>query len=212
MRMNKPPKKIRLLLVDDHFAIRLGLAAIIDDEPDMTVVAEAGNGRAAVDLFLPHAPDVVLLDLRLPGLGGVEIIRLLREKNEAVRVIALTTLDQEEEIYRALEAGAQGYLLKDMRKEDLVEAIHAVHRGERWIAPLAAARLAERVTRRELSSREVEILAFLARGQSNKQIAAALFLAEDTIKWHMKSLLEKLGTHDRTRAAVIAIQRGLVRI
>jgi two-component system, NarL family, response regulator len=205
-------KKIRVLIVDDHIAIRLGLMTILEDQPDMTVAGEAANGRAAVELFEKESPDIVLLDLRLPGLGGVDIIKLLREKNPAVRIIALTTLDQEEEIFRALEAGAQGYLLKDMRKEDLLEAIRTVHRGEHWIAPLAASRLAERITRKELSSRELEILAFLAQGKSNKEIAAALFLAEDTIKWHMKSLLEKLGTHDRTQAAVIAIQRGLVKI
>jgi two-component system, NarL family, response regulator len=210
--MNKHRKKIRVLLVDDHIAIRLGLRSILDDQPDMTVAGEAGSGPAALELYGKEAPDVVLLDLRLPGLSGVEIIRLLRERNPAVRIIAVTTLDQEEEIFRALEAGAQGYLLKDMRTEDLVEAIRAVHRGERWIAPLAAARLAERLTRKELSDRELEILAFLAQGKSNKEIAGALFLAEDTIKWHMKSLLEKLGTHDRTQAAVLAIQRGLVRV
>jgi two-component system, NarL family, response regulator len=210
--MNKHLKKIRVLLVDDHLAIRLGLASILDDQPDMMVAGEAAHGRAALELFEKHAPDIVLLDLRLPGLGGVEIIKLLREKNAAVRVIALTTLDQEEEIFRAIEAGAQGYLLKDMRKEDLIEAIRAVHRGERWIAPLAASRLADRLTRKELSGRELEILAFLAQGKSNKEIASALFLAEDTIKWHMKSLLDKLGTHDRTQAAVKAIQLGLVRV
>jgi two-component system, NarL family, response regulator len=205
-------QKIRLLIVDDHMAIRLGLIAILSDQPDLTVVGEASNGRLAVDLAVKHRPDVVLLDLRLPGLSGVETLALLKEKLPSVRVIAVTTVDQEEEIFRALEAGAEGYLLKDMRKEDLLQAIHAVHRGERWIAPLAGARLAERLTRPELNDRELDILKQLVHGKSNKEIAAALSLSEDTIKWHMKHLLEKLGTHDRTAAAVVAIQRGIVSI
>ena len=178
----------------------------------MSVVGEAAHGRAGLDLVATAAPDVVLLDLRLPGVGGVEVIRLLREKNPAVRVLALTTVDQEEEIFRAVEAGARGYLLKDMRKEELLDAIRAVHQGDRWIAPVAASRLAERVTRKKLSDRELEILALLTQGKTNKEIAGALALAEDTIKWHMKSVLDKLGTHDRTQAAVVAIQRGLVRV
>lgn len=210
--MTQHRKKIRVLIVDDHLAIRLGLMAILDDEPDMIVAGEAASGPAGLELFVTAAPDIVLLDLRLPGLGGVEVIERLRKKDPAVRVIALTTLDQEEEIFRALEAGAQGYLLKDMRKEDLLEAIRAVHRGGRWIAPLAGVRLAERLTRKKLSDRELAILAFLTQGKTNKEIASALVLAEDTIKWHMKSLLDKLGTHDRTQATVLAIQRGLVRL
>ncbi|MDB6122955.1 MAG: DNA-binding response regulator, NarL/FixJ family, containings and domain [Pedosphaera sp.] len=204
--------KIRLLIVDDHLLIRLGLVTIFSDQPDITVVGEASSGRMAAELFAKTRPDVVLLDLKMPGLSGVETIKLLQEQSAAVCVVVLTTLDQEEEIFRALEAGAQGYLLKDMRKEDLVEAIRAVHRGERWIAPLAGARLAERLVRKELSDRELEIVKLLVHGKSNKEIASALSLSEDTIKWHMKNLLEKLGTHDRTQAAVIAIQRGIVKI
>lgn len=207
-----PTPAIRLLIVDDHVLIRLGLITIFNDEPDITVAGEAGNGRRAVELFTEIHPDVVLLDLKMPGLNGVETIRLLKEKSPTVRVVVLTTLDQEEEIFRALEAGAMGYLLKDMRKEELVEAIRAVHRGERWLAPLAGSRLAERVVRKELNERELEIIKFLVQGRSNKEIAAASSLSEDSIKWHMKNLLRKLGTHDRTQAAVLAIQRGLVKI
>jgi two-component system NarL family response regulator len=157
-------------------------------------------------------PDIVLLDLRMPGPSCVETIKLLRTRAPATRVIVVTTVDQEEEVFRALEAGAHGYLLKDMRKEELIEAIRTVQRGERWIAPLAAARVAERLTREELNARELEILNLVVRGKSNKEIGAALFLSEDTVKWHMKRLLEKLGTHDRTQAAVLAIQRGMVKI
>ncbi len=204
--------KIRVLIVDDHLAIRLGLVAILNNQPDMIVVGEAPNGFVAVERFAKDAPDVVLLDLRMPGLSGVETIGLIRQKSPNARIIALTTVDQEEEIFRALEAGAQGYLLKDMRKEDLLDAIRAVHGNERWMSPLAASRLAERVTRKELSEREVGILKLLVQGKSNKEIGSALSLTEATIKWHMKSLLEKLGTHDRTQAAVLAIQRGLVKI
>jgi two-component system, NarL family, response regulator len=208
----KPVARVRVLVADDHVAIRLGLIGILNDQPDMLVVADLSNGRTAVEFCEKELPDVVLLDLRMPGLSGVDTIKLLRERYASVRIIVLTTADQEEEIFRAIEAGAHGYLLKDMRKEELLEAIRAVYRGQRWIAPMAAARLAERLTREELSSRELEILKLLAQGKSNKEIGAVLFLSEDTVKWHMKRVLEKLGTHDRTQAAVLAIQRGILQV
>jgi two-component system, NarL family, response regulator len=208
----KTNPKIVILLVDDHLAVRLGLTTIINDQADMRVAAEAANGPAALEAYGKTKPDVVLLDLHLPGMDGVEVIKELHARFDKPLIVVLTTLDREEDIYRSLEAGAKGYLLKDMRKEDLIEAIRTVHGGGRWISGAASARLAQRVVHVPLTARETEILRFIVGGKTNKEIAAALSLSEDTVKWHLKSLFAKLEVNDRTQAAVIAIQRGLVQI
>ncbi len=209
--MNSKPK-IRVLLVDDHLAVRLGLTTILNDQPDIEVIAEASNGAAALECYEKKKPDVVLLDLRLPGMGGVEIIKEMQARFEKPNILVLTTLDREEDIYRSLEAGAKGYLLKDMRKEDLVEAIRAVHGGGHWISAAASTRLAQRVMHQQLTEREMEILRLIVGGRTNKEIASSLSLSEDTVKWHLKSLFTKLEVNDRTQAAVTAIQRGLVQV
>jgi two-component system NarL family response regulator len=209
--MNRNPK-IRVLLADDHLAVRVGLSTILNDQDDMEVVAEAGNGAAAVEQYAEKRPDVVLLDLRMPGMGGLEALQQLHARFGKSRVLVLTTLDREEDIYRALEAGAKGYLLKDMRKEDLIEAIRTVHAGGSWISPIASSRLAQRVVHQSLTEREMAILQLIVGGRTNKEIASALSISEDTVKWHMKSLFTKLEVNDRTQAAVTAIQRGLVQV
>jgi len=185
---------------------------MINDQSDMKVVAEAANGATAVELFFELKPDVVLLDLRMPGMTGLDVLREILAKSSNPKVIVLSTHDREEDIYQSLEAGAVGYLLKDMRREDLLEAIRKVHSGEHWISPAAAARLAERVHHQPLTPRESEILVLIVGGKSNKEIASALCVSEDTIKWHMKSLFTKLSVADRTQAAVTAIQRGLIQV
>lgn len=205
-------KKIRILIGDDHVMTRLGLITFLDEQPDMIVVAEASDGRTALKLCAEERPDIALLDLHIPGLMEIEAIKLLRAKLTPVRVIVLAAMVQEEEVYRALEAGAHGFLPKNVGKDELLEAIRAVHGGGRWVAAAAAACLAERVSREELTSRELDILKLLPEGKSNKEISNTLVLSEETIKWHMKKLLDKLGTHDRTQAAVVAIQRGILKI
>ncbi len=206
------PRKIGILLVDDHLAVRLGLTTILNDQPDIAVIGEAANGPAALEAYATVKPDVVLLDLRLPGMSGLEIIAALHERFEKPKILVLTTLDREEDIYRSLEAGAKGYLLKDMRKEDLIEGIRAVHAGGHWMSAAASTRLAQRVVHPSLTAREMEILRLIVNGRANKEIASTLSLSEDTVKWHMKSLFTKLDANDRTQAAVTAIQRGLVQV
>jgi two-component system, NarL family, response regulator len=201
---------IRVLLVDDHPMMRAGLAVTIASEDDMEVVGEAGSGEEAVSLYRTRRPDVVLMDLRLPGMNGVEAIRAIRISDIDARAIVITTYDGDEDICRALAAGARAYLLKDTLRRELVDAIRAVHAGERYMSPAAEARLAARTT--QLSPRETELLAFLAQGQSNKQIALAMGLAEGTVRIHLSNVFEKLGVHDRTQAAIVAIQRGFVHL
>jgi DNA-binding NarL/FixJ family response regulator len=198
------------LLVDDHPMMRAGLAVTIAGEDDMHVVAEAGSGEEAVTLYGAHRPDVVLMDLRLPGLNGVQAIQAIRAFHAEARAIVITTYDGDEDICRALAAGARAYLLKDTLRRELVDAIRAVHRGERYMSPAAEARLAARTT--ELSPRETELLALVAQGRSNKEIAATAGLAEGTVRIHLSNIFEKLGVHDRTQAAIVAIQRGFVHL
>lgn len=203
---------IRLLVVDDHQAFRMGLVAIVDESPDLVVVAEAGTGAQAVELCRNHRPDVVLMDLRLPGLSGVEATIAIRKEFPNCRVIVITTFDGDEDIYRALQSGAQGYLLKDMSKEELVEAIRKVHAGGHHIPPNVASRLAARVARPELTQREVEVLKLITKGKSNKEIGAILDITEDTVKGHLKSVFGKLGVSDRTQAAISALQHGILHL
>jgi two-component system NarL family response regulator len=208
----KQRDRIRLLVVDDHQAFRLGLVAMVNEYPDLEVVAEAGTGNQAIELCRAFHPDVVLMDLRLPGLSGVEATLAIRQEGPQSRVIVITTYDGDEDIYRALQSGAQGYLLKDMSKEELVEAIRAVHAGQRRIPSNVASRLAERLARPELSPREIEVLKLIMKGKSNKEIGVALDIAEDTVKGHLKSVYAKLGVNDRTEAAISALQHGIMHL
>jgi two-component system, NarL family, response regulator len=204
-------KPIEVLLADDHAVVRFGLRAIIEGQPGFRVVAEAEDGEAAVELFGRHAPDVGLIDLRLPGCDGVAATTAIREKRPDAKILVLTSSQGTEDIYRALKAGAQGYLLKDVSPADLVAAIRDVHAGRRVIPPDVARRLAERVYLSDLSPREQEVLALLGKGLSNKDAAAALGLSENTVKTHVTHILGKLGVEDRTQAVMAAVQRGLIR-
>jgi two-component system NarL family response regulator len=203
---------IRVLVADDHPIVRGGLIALVDDHPRMRVVAEAATGAQAVALALEHRPDVILMDLRMPELGGVDAIRAIRSSWPNARVIVLTTYDGDEEIYQALQAGARAYLLKDASRRELLEAVEAVHRGETRIPPEVGAKLAERVAGQDLTARELDVLRAIVDGRSNKEIARALSLTEGTVKFHVNNILGKLGASDRTQAATEALRRGFVRL
>lgn len=205
-------KHATVMLVDDHALLRTGVANIINQEPDLQVVAEAGDGAEAIDAYARHRPDVTLLDLRMPVLEGVEVVKRIREHDPAARVIVLTTYDTDDEISRALKAGAKAYVLKDISADDLVACIRDVLAGKTYIAPAAAAKLAEGVTRVQLTPREMAALKLVADGKANKEIAAALDISERTVKTHLAHLFEKLGATSRTEAVKVATRRGLVRL
>jgi two-component system NarL family response regulator len=204
-------RHVRVLVVDDHSLLRTGVANIINQEPDLEVVAEAANGRDAIDAFLAHHPDVVLMDLRMPGMEGVEAIRRIREIDPQALVVVLTTYDADEDIARALQAGAKAYILKDIAADALVACIRDVLAGKTYLAPAAAAKLAERVTQVQLTPRELATLRLMANGSSNKEIAIALKISERTVKSHLAHLFEKLQVTSRTEAVRVATRRGLVR-
>ena len=203
-------KPIRILIADDHLVVRMGLRSMIDTQPDMTLIAEAANGREAVQLFREHRPDIALMDLRMPVVGGVQATIAIREEIPDARIIVLTTYDGDENIYRALRAGARAYLLKDIPREEFLDDIRAVYNGRYCIPPAVAARLAQRLPFSELSSRELEVLTLIVRGMSNKEIGSALAITESTVKNHVNSILEKLHVNDRTQAATSALRRGIV--
>lgn len=203
---------IRILIADDHSVVREGLAAMIARRADMQVVAEAGDGQQAVELARRHRPDVILMDLRMPELGGVAAIHQIMADVPTARVIVLTTFDGDEDIYRALQAGARAYLLKDTPREALLEAIRAVQAGQKRIPPEVAAKLADRLLAPELSARELDVLRQIVAGRSNKEAGAALGISEGTVKVHVNNLLGKLGVADRTQAVTEALRRGLVRL
>lgn len=205
-------ERIRILVADDHSVVREGLVSLIKRKADMTVVGEASNGREAVDLWKEHRPDVALLDLRMPELEGVGAIKEIREVDDSARIIVLTTFDGDEDIYRAIKAGAKAYLLKDTAREALMECIRKVHAGETCIAPALAAKLAERVSGEALSTRELEVLQRIAAGRSNKEIGAELFISEGTVKSHVKSIFSKLDVISRTEAVATATRRGLIQL
>ena len=204
--------RANVLVVDDHALLRTGVANIINQESDLRVIAEASNGAEAVEAFERHRPDVTLLDLRMPVMEGVEAVRQIRERDPHAKVIVLTTYDTDEDISRALKAGAKAYVLKDISADALIQCIHDVLAGKTYLAPAAAAKLAEGVTRVQLTPRELATLRLIADGQSNKEIASQLGISERTVKTHLGHLFEKLGVTSRTEAVKIATRRGLVRL
>jgi two-component system NarL family response regulator len=204
--------QLRVVIADDHPIVREGLQAVIDDQPDMEVVGQAATGTEAVAIALAERPDVVLMDLRMPELNGVEAITTLRGQWPEARVIVLTTYDGDEDIYRALQAGALAYLLKDTPRAELLEAIRAVARGLKRIPPEVATRLVERISAPALTEREVDVLRLMAHGRSNKAIGAELYISEGTVKFHVNNILGKLGAEDRTQAVTVALQRGILHL
>ena len=203
---------IRVLIAEDHLIARVGVKAIINAQPDMKVVAEAANGIQAVELHRKHRPDVTLMDVRMPGMGGVEAVTAIRAEFADARIIALSTYGGDEDIRRALQAGARSYLTKDVLHDELIRAIHAVHAGGKYMPPAIAAALEASALPAGLSAREMEVLSLIVKGQGNKQIAYQLGIAEHTVKNHVKNILSKLSVDDRTQAATAAIQRGIIHL
>ena len=206
------PKKIRLLVVDDHPLFRDGVVALFQRIPDMTVVAEAEDGVAGVAAYRKHKPDVVLMDLRMPKMSGVEATLQIRGEFPDCRIIVLTTFDTDEDIYRALQSGAKSYLLKDMSEDEIVAGVRAVHAGREVLPPSVASALAERLTRKELTEREIAVLKLLALGRNDKEIASLLAISEPTVRFHLRGIFEKLQAADRTQAVIEAAHRGIVQI
>ncbi len=204
--------RIRILCVDDHPLLREGIAAIINNQPDMLLVAEASNGSEAIQLFREHQPDVTLMDLRLPDISGIDALIAIRTEFAEAHIVMLTTYEGDVEIQRALSAGARGYLLKSMPPKELVEAIRQVHQGKKRIPAELAAQLAEHLGDEALTPREIEVLRHIAGGNRNRDIAEQLFISEETVKVHIKHIMEKLGASDRTQAVAIAVRRGIIQL
>jgi DNA-binding NarL/FixJ family response regulator len=204
--------QIRVLCVDDHPLMREGIAAVIRNEPDMLLVGEAATGHEAIEGYRRHRPDITLMDLRLPDIGGIDAMVAIRTEFADARVIMLTTFEGDVEIHRALEAGARGYMLKSMPRKQLVEMIRKVHGGRKQVPPEVAARLVEHLGDETLSEREIEVLRKIAGGNRNSDIAALLFISEETVKGHIKHIMEKLGAGDRTEAVAIGIRRGIIQL
>jgi DNA-binding NarL/FixJ family response regulator len=203
---------IRILVAEDHLVARVGVTTIVNMQPDMAVVAEASNGRQAIEMYRLHLPDVALLDMRMPVMGGVEAAAAIRAEFPDAKMIALSTYGGDEDIRRALSAGVLAYLTKDVLHDELLTAVRAVHSGQRYLPPAVAASLAAQLPRSDLSTRELEVLKLIVKGLANKQIAYTLNIAEYTVKNHVKNILSKLGVQDRTQAATAAIQRGIVHL
>ena len=207
-----PNTPIRVLVVDDHPMVRAGLAATIDPEPDMTVVASASTGKEGLEQYRQHQPDVMLIDLRMPEMGGVEAIRTIRAEFPSARIIVVSTYQGDEDIYRALEAGAVTYLLKDTLADKMIGVIREVASGGRPMLPEVAQRLTHRMFQAALTNREIEVLHLVAKGMRNKEIAAELKISDETVQGHVKNILAKLSVHDRTEAVAVAIRRGIVHL
>jgi DNA-binding NarL/FixJ family response regulator len=201
-----------VLSVDDHPLLREGISALVNNQPDMTLVAEASNGAEAIQLFKQHLPDVTLMDLRLPDMSGIDIVIAIRTEYPQARIIMLTTFEGDVEIHRALQAGARGYLLKNMPPSELLDVIRQVHAGKKRIPPEIASQLAEHLSDESLTEREVEVLRQVADGNRNRDIAKHLFISEETVKVHIKHIMEKLGASDRTQAVSIGIRRGIIQL
>lgn len=203
---------IRILIAEDHLIARAGLSAIINAQPDMTVVAEATNGQQAIALYREHQPDVTLMDMRMQGTSGYEAVSKIRQGFPGARIVALSTYSGDEDIHRAFLAGVKTYLTKGVLHDELIHAIRMVHAGQKYLPEMVAAALAAQLPRTELSARELEVLDLIVQGLSNKQIAFQLMIAEHTVKNHVKSILSKLDANDRTEAATAAIRRGIVHL
>ena len=208
--MNSDTSSIRILIVDDHPALREGVVAILADQNDMRVVAQASNGREAIQQFRANLPDVVLMDLQMPEMNGLDAITTIRGEFPDARVIVLTTYTGDVQVLRALRAGARAYLIKNLLHKDLLETIRAVHAGKKALSPEASYELAEHATDDPLTPGEIEVLKLISRGNANKQIAAQLFITEETVKGRVKNILSKLGANDRTHAAMIGLKRGII--
>jgi two-component system, NarL family, response regulator len=204
--------KIRVLVADDHLILRMGIESLITRQKDMCVVAEASSGQEVVDLYREHRPDVTLMDLRMPGLNGVEAISAICAIEPAARVIVLTIHKGDEAVYQALRAGAKGYLIKDVPTEEILAAIRAVHQGQRCIPPEIASRMLERLWHADLTPREIDILKLVARGLGNKEIADKLEISQATVKNHVASIIGKMGAQDRTHAVTLALERNIIDI
>jgi DNA-binding NarL/FixJ family response regulator len=204
--------RIRVLTADDHPLLREGIAAIINNQPDMILVSQANTGREAIQMHREHRPDVTLMDLRLPDMSGIESMLAIRAEAPGARIIILSTFDGDVEIQRALQAGANGYLLKSLPQKQLVEAIRQVHAGKRRIDPELAAQLAEHLGEEDLSEREIAVLKLVADGNRNREIGERLFITEETVKVHIRHIMEKLAANDRTQAVAIAVRRGIIQL
>ena len=204
--------RIRVLAVDDHVLIREGIAVLLGDEPDMTLVAEASNGREAIQQFRTHRPDVTIMDLQMPEMNGLDAITAIRGEFRDAKIIVLTTYKGDVQILRALKAGAQGYLLKNTIHKELVDTIRAVHAGKKALSPEASYEIAEHATDDALTPAEINVLRLIAAGNANKQIADRLSITEETVKGRVKNILSKLGANDRTQAAMIGLRRGIIEL
>jgi DNA-binding NarL/FixJ family response regulator len=203
-------QQIRILTVDDHPLLREGIASLVGTQPDMAIVGEASNGREAIDQFRKHRPDITLMDLRMADMNGIEAIMQIHSEFRDAKIIVLTTYSGDAQIFRALKAGAQGYLLKGLLRKELLETIRAVHAGKKRISPEVASQVAEYATDSALTAREIDILQLIAQGNANKLVADRLSISEDTVKAHVRSILSKLGANDRTHAVTIALKRGII--
>ncbi|HVW76016.1 MAG TPA: response regulator transcription factor [Alloacidobacterium sp.] len=211
--MEKQPRpSIRILIVDDHPVVRAGLGSMLGTQPSLEIAASASNGEEALAIVDRESVDVILLDLRMPGMSGLDTLTALKKKPQSPPVIILTSYELDEDVYRAIQAGAQGYLLKDTSQREIVAAIETVHAGKRYLPPHIAARLADRISRSNLTAREVEILGVLARGLTNKEIGQVFSISENTVRNHVNSIIEKLEVTDRTEAATTALLRGIIHI